>query len=192
MCFNTNIYQFNENINIINSELIFRKYKNIPFSSFWRCVLCIRLKIRCIGGLRAFLSSIFIVSYKMMSLITPGSKIKMVMHNFCVFLNILVHNINVNIIPVLARTLIGSNLKSSLGATSAFIKEDIFAVDLMFGQLHLFPPSASHPTGTTSTSSSSVNSTTAYFNFFDLIICETKLKLFFFLDKHIDYCININ
>lgn len=122
-----------------------------------------------------------------MSLITPGSKIKMVMHNFCVSLNILVHNINVNIIPVLARTLIGSNLKSSLGATSAFIKDDIFAVDLMFGQLHLFPSSA-----TTSTSSSSVNSTTAYFNFFDLIICETKLKLFFFLDKHLDYCININ
>lgn len=69
----------------------------------------------------------------MMFLIIFGSKIKMVMYNFCVFLNIFVYNINVNIIFVLVRILIGSNLKLVLGVILVFIKEDIFVVDFMFG-----------------------------------------------------------
>lgn len=69
----------------------------------------------------------------MMFLIIFGSKIKMVMNNFCVFLNIFVYNINVNIIFVLVRILIGSNLKLFLGVILVFIKDDIFVVDFMFG-----------------------------------------------------------
>lgn len=57
----------------------------------------------------------------------------MVMYNFCVFLNIFVYNINVNIIFVLVRILIGSNLKLFLGVILVFIKDDIFVVDFMFG-----------------------------------------------------------
>lgn len=77
--------------------------------------------------------SIFIVSYKKMFLIIFGSKIMMVMYNLCVFLNIFVYNINVNIIFVLVRILIGSNLKLFLGVILVFIKDDIFVVDFMFG-----------------------------------------------------------
>lgn len=127
-----------------------------------------------------------------MFLIIFGSKIKMVMYNFCVFLNIFVYNINVNIIFVLVRILIGSNLKLFLGVILVFIKEDIFVVDFMFGQLYLFLLFVSYFIGIILILFFLVNLIIVYFNFFDLIICEIKLKLFFFLDKYIDYCININ
>lgn len=128
----------------------------------------------------------------MMFLIIFGSKIKMVMYNFCVFLNIFVYNINVNIIFVLVRILIGSNLKLFLGVILVFIKEDIFVVDFMFGQLYLFLLFVSYFIGIILILFFLVNLIIVYFNFFDLIICEIKLKLFFFLDKYFDYCININ
>lgn len=128
----------------------------------------------------------------MMFLIIFGSKIKMVMYNFCVFLNIFVYNINVNIIFVLVRILIGSNLKLFLGVILVFIKDDIFVVDFMFGQLYLFLLFVSYFIGIILILFFLVNLIIVYFNFFDLIICEIKLKLFFFLDKYFDYCININ